>query len=172
MELLLEGKSVAQNVAKDFNKRIEKLKKIPYVAVLGIEGDEASLTYVKRIQKNCEKYEIKFIIKIAKDVEEFKINFKEIIGNPEITGIMCQQPLPKELFELVNTIPLSKDIEGITHLSLGKLFVGEKNINIPCTSRAVIETLDYYNIDLTGKNVVVVRKKQYCWKAFNSTAFK
>jgi len=157
--ILLEGKSVAQNLEKDFEARIKKLNKTPFIAVLGIEGNEASLTYVKKIQKNCEKYGIKFIIKIAKDEVEFKSNFDEVMNNKAITGIMCQQPLPRNLFDLVNSIPLNKDIEGITHLSLGKLFVGEKNINIPCTSKAVIETLDYYNIDLTGKNVVVVRKK-------------
>ena len=53
MELLLEGKAVSENLKKDFEKRIEKLKQekniIPYIAVLGMQGDEASLTYIKRM---------------------------------------------------------------------------------------------------------------------------
>ena len=168
MELLLDGKEVSNNITKSFEKRLEKLKQEkniePYLAVLGIEGNDASLTYIRRIQKNCEKYGIKFLLKLAKDENEFITFFNEIKENPEITGIMCQQPLPRSLFDLVNTIPLEKDIEGITHLSLGKLFVGEENINIPCTSKAVIETLDYYNIDLTGKNVVVVGRSNIVGK--------
>ena len=162
--ILLEGKSVAQNLEKDFETRIKKIYKKPFIAVLGMEGDEASLTYIKRIQKNCEKYGVKILVKIAKDEEEFRKNFKEAKESNEITAMMCQQPLPRNLYDLINTIPLEKDIEGITHLSLGKLFVGEKNINIPCTSKAVIETLDYYNIDLTGKNVVVVGRSNIVGK--------
>ena len=56
MKLLLDGKKVAENIKKDFENRIENLKQKPNVAVLGIDGDEASLTYVKRIEKNCGKY--------------------------------------------------------------------------------------------------------------------
>ena len=164
MELLLEGKSVADSIKKNFEKRIKGLSKKPYIAVLAIAGNEASLTYIRRIEKNCEKYGIKFLLKLSKTEEEFIKDFNEVKANKEITGIMCQQPLPRGVFELVNTIPLEKDIEGITHLSIGKLFVGEKNINIPCTSRAVIETLDFYNIDLTGKNVVIVGRSNIVGK--------
>ena len=103
-------------------------------------------------------------MQIANTEEEFKKNFIEAKVSNEITGIMCQQPLPRSLFDLINTIPLEKDIEGITHESLGKVFVGEKNVNIPCTSKAVIETLDYYNIDLTGKNVVIVGRSNIVGK--------
>lgn len=168
MELLLEGKSVAENIRQNFEEKLKKLKQekniTPYIAVLGIAGDEASLTYIKRIEKNCSKYGIKFLLKLASNEDEFIEFFEEVKNNKEITGIMCQQPLPKSLFELINTIPLEKDIEGITHLSLGKLFVGEKNINIPCTSKAVMETLDFYNIDLTGKNVVIVGRSNIVGK--------
>ena len=164
MELLLEGKQVAENLKKSFEERIQKLNKKPYLAVLGLNVNEASLTYIRRIEKNCEKYRIKFLLKMSETEEEFIKNFNEVIENDEITGIMCQQPLPEGAFELVNTIPLEKDIEGITHLSLGKLFVGEKNINIPCTSRAVMETLDFYGIDLTGKNVAIVGRSNIVGK--------
>ena len=168
MELLLEGKSVAENIKKNFEKRIEnlKIKKniTPYIAVLGMSGDEASLTYIKKIEKNCLKYGIKFILKLSTSEEEFIENFKKIKENKEITGIMFQEPLPKKLAELINQIPPEKDIEGISNLSMGKLFLGKKDVNIPCTSKAVIEILDYYNIDLTGKNVVVVGRSNIVGK--------
>ncbi len=168
MELLLEGKAVSENLKKDFEKRIEKLKQekniIPYIAVLGMQGDEASLTYIKRIEKNCSKYGIKFLLKLSTNEEEFIKNFNEVNSNPKITGIMFQQPLPTHLSELINQIPAEKDIEGISDLSMGKLFAGKKDVNIPCTSKAVIETLDFYNIDLTGKNVVVLGRSNIVGK--------
>ena len=168
MEILLEGKSVANNIKKDFKLRIEKLKNekniYPYIAVLGIVGDEASLTYVKRIEKNCNEYGIKLLLKLAKNEEEFIANFENVKKNNEITGIMFQQPLSNHLFKLINEIPAKKDIEGIGDINMGKLFLGKKDTNIPCTRRAVIETLDFYNIDLAGKNVTIVGRSNIVGK--------
>ncbi len=77
---------------------------------------------------------------------------------------MFQEPLPKNLSSLINEIPPEKDIEGVGIYNMGKLFLGEKDVNIPCTSKAVIEILDYYNIDLQGKNVVVVGRSNIVGK--------
>lgn len=168
MELLLEGKRVAENIKKNFEERIEKIKRekniTPFIAVLGMSGDEASLTYIKRIEKNCTKYGIKFLLMLSESEEEFIKNFKEIKENKEITGIMFQQPLPKKLSELINQIPPEKDIEGVSDLNMGKLFIGKKEVNIPCTSEAVIEILNFYDIDLTGKNVVIVGRSNIVGK--------
>ena len=164
MELLLDGKKVTENIEADFEERIKKLKTKPYVAVLGMGEDEASLTYIKRIEKNCKKYGIKFIQKISETEQDFIKNFNEVKENKEITGIMFQQPLPQNLMELINKIPPEKDIEGITRLSMGKLFLGDKNVNAPCTSKAVIETLKFYNIDLEGKNVTIVGRSNIVGK--------
>lgn len=168
MELLLEGKSVAESIKKDFFIRIEKIKnqknKTPSIAVLAIKGDEANLTYIKKIEKNCNQYGINLLIKIAENEEEFVKNFNEIKQDEKITGIMFQQPLPKKIFELINQIPPEKDIEGISELNMGRLFCGNKDVNIPCTSRAVIKTLEFYNIDLTGKNVTIVGRSNIVGK--------
>ena len=87
------------------------------------------------------------------------INFNnpnEIKKDENITGIMFQQPLPKGCAELINEIPAEQDIEGLGIENMGKLFLGKKDAIIPCTSKAVIETLDFYNVDLTGKKVLVI----------------
>ena len=164
MEILLEGKSVADNIKKEIEHKMKKLKEKPYVVVLGIQGDDASLAYTKKIEKNCNKYGIKFELKLAQNEEEFLQNFKKAKQNKEITGIMFQQPLKKELFNLINEIPPEKDIEGISFLNIGKLFLDEENVNIPCTSKAVIEILDFYNIDLTSKKVTVVGRSNIVGK--------
>ena len=149
--ILLDGKKVAEKIEKGIEEKIKKIKAekniTPYIAILGMNGNESSLTYIKKIQKNCEKYGIKSLLKLSETENEFIEDFEKIEKNQEITGIMFQQPLPPKIFELINQIPSEKDIEGISDLNIGKLFTGKKEVNIPCTSKAVIETLDFYNID-------------------------
>lgn len=164
MKILLEGKSVAENVKKRIEEEKNKTQKQPFIAVLGIDGDEASKTYINRIEKNCQKYGIKFLLKLAKNKEEFRKNFNLVKNDPNITGIMFQQPLPKEISNLINEISYKKDVEGIGNINMGKLFIGENDVNIPCTSRAVIETLNFYNIDLTGKKVTIVGRSNVVGK--------
>ena len=164
MELLLEGKSVAENIKKDFKLRIKKINKKPYIAVLGLNCDAASLSYIKRIEKNCKNYGIEFILLLANDEREFIENFNKVKQDNNITGIMFQQPLPTNVSDLINDISPEKDIEGVGIINMGKLFLGEKNVNIPCTSKAVIEILDYYSIDLTGKKVTIVGRSNIVGK--------
>ena len=106
---VLDGKIVAENLKKDFEKRINDLKVNPNVAVLGIKGDEASGVYIKRIQKNCEKYKIGFNLFLADTEKDFKENFGKIKNDNSFTGIMFQQPLSKELSELINEVPSNKE---------------------------------------------------------------
>ena len=161
---ILEGKSVAEKIKSTFESRLEKLNIKPKIAVLGIIGDEASEVYIRRIEKNCEKYGIGFELKMAETEKEFKEYFHEAKEDESITGIMFQQPLPNELLKLINEIPPEKDIEGVGISNMGKLFIGKEDVLIPCTSKAVIETLDYYNIDLAGKKVVVVGRSNIVGK--------
>ena len=161
---ILDGKAVAENLKKDFEIRINNLKVNPKIAVLGIKGDDASEVYIRRIQKNCEKYKIGFDLFLADTEKEFKENFEKIKEDDSYTGIMFQQPLSKELSELINEVPSNKDIEGVSFKNMGKLFVGKEDAMIPCTSKAVIEVFDFYNIDLTGKKVVVVGRSNIVGK--------
>lgn len=159
---ILEGKSVAENISSTFEKRLENVN--PHVAVLGVSGDEASEVYVRRIEKNCSKYNIGFTLSICKNEQEFIEKFEKVKNDSKITGIMFQQPLPQNLLELIDEVNPKKDIEGIGINNMGKLFLGKKDVLIPCTSKAVVETLDFYNIDLTGKKVVVVGRSNIVGK--------
>lgn len=161
---LLEGKSVAERIKNNFEERLQNLPTKPNIAVLGIKGYGASDVYVRNIQKNCEKYGIGFNLITAETDKEFKEKFNEVKNDESITGIMFQQPLGQELFNLINQIPPKKDIEGISANNMGKLFLGKEDALIPCTSRAVIEVLDYYGIDLEGKKVTIVGRSDIAGK--------
>ena len=161
---ILEGKSVSEDIAKTFEKRIIKLNRKPHLAVLGMQGDSASESYINRISNNCGKYGIEITLKLAKNEEEFISTFEDIKKNENITGIMFQEPLPKHLSNLINTIESEKDVEGVGIENMGKLFVGNEKGLVPCTSMAVIKTLDYYGIDLEGKKVTVVGRSNIVGK--------
>lgn len=161
---ILEGKSISEKISLGFEERIRKLDKKPHIAVLSIAGDNASEAYIKKIKKNCEKYDIDFTLKIAMNQQEFIKYFEEVKENKKITGIMFQQPLPEKISDLINQVPPEQDIEGIGINNMGKLFLNKKDAIIPCTSRAVIKTIEYYNIDLTGKKVVIVGRSNIVGK--------
>lgn len=161
---VLDGKVVAESICKDFDKRIKLLKKEPNLAFLAIDGDEATKVYARKIEKNCEKYGIKFDLQMSKNKIEFMEKFENIKLDKTVTGIMFGQPLDKECLELINIVPPEKDVEGIGIQNMGKLFLGKDDVLIPCTSRAVIKIIEYYNIDLTGKRVVVVGRSNIVGK--------
>ena len=152
----LYGKKVEERIINNFEERLHKLKITPNIAVLAIKGSQSSEIYMRNIEKNCKKYGIGFNILVANDENEFKDNFNKIKGDKSITGIMFQQPLAKEVNDLINEIPFKKDIEGIGIENMGKLFLGKKDAIIPCTSKAVMEMLDFYNIELEGKKVAIL----------------
>lgn len=161
---ILEGKVVAEKIKKNFEERLSKLKTKPNIAVLGMEGDGASSIYIKNIKKNCEKYKIGFNLLLSNNKDEFKENLKKIKADKNITGIMFQEPLQKDLSELINQIDPQKDIEGIGINNMGKLFLGKEDALVPCTSKAVIEIINYYGIDLEGKKVVIVGRSNIVGK--------
>ena len=161
---ILDGKIVAESINKEIEQKLKNEDKKPNIAILGLKGDEASDTYIKRIEKNCQKYGIGFNLLLAETEEQFKTNFEKFKSAKSITGIMFQQPLPKELSELIDEIPPNKDIEGVSSYNMGRLFMNKDNGNIPCTSKAVMEVLNYYNIDLTGKKVVLVGRSNIVGK--------
>lgn len=161
---ILDGKIVAESINKEIEQKLKNEDKKPNIAILGLKGDEASDTYIKRIEKNCQKYGIGFNLLLAETEEQFKTNFEKVKSDKSITGIMFQQPLPKELSELIDEIPPNKDIEGVSSYNMGRLFMNKDNGNIPCTSKAVMEVFNYYNIDLTGKKVVLVGRSNIVGK--------
>lgn len=167
MEILLEGKTPAEQIKATFENRVSYLKQNniePKLAVLGLNMKDASNSYVKRIENNCNKYGIGFELFIANSEEEFIDNFNKVKDDLKYTSIMFQEPLPKHLSKLINEVDINRDVEGVSDENFGKLFKGDTNVNIPCTSRSVMEILDFYNINLEGKNVVVVGRSNIVGK--------
>ena len=163
MAKILYGKNVAESLE---GKIIEKVSEytekgiIPTLCVVRVGENPEAEAYSNSIEKIFKKLGIKIN----------KINFEENISlndfinemnslgrNKDIHGILLLRPLSQDLEKLkaFQYIPPSKDVEGITYESLGKLIAGEDTF-FPCTPQAVIELLDFYNIPIEGRNIVVV----------------
>eukprot|EP01086_Lenisia_limosa_P017809 TRINITY_DN9253_c0_g1_i1.p1 TRINITY_DN9253_c0_g1~~TRINITY_DN9253_c0_g1_i1.p1 ORF type:complete len:357 (-),score=77.92 TRINITY_DN9253_c0_g1_i1:79-1002(-) len=138
----------------------EKCGVRPSLKILLVGSDPASSIYVR------EKITASRRIGIAADIVRMPENVASkqveeqvlrLSDDPSVHGIVVQQPLPSkmDLSKVINCISPDKDVDGVTELSLGKLVSGNPSL-VPCTPRAVIALLQYYNIPINNRNVVVV----------------
>ena len=161
----LDGKSVSllmktairDKIQKEF---IEKNKPVPCLACVLVGDNPASQVYVASKEKACATVGMKSIIKrlpATATQEEVEKVIKELNEDDAVSGILLQLPLPKGLDEsyLIDKISPSKDVDSLTDLNLGKLFSGKNKI-APCTAIGVIDLLKQYQIEMEGKNVVVI----------------
>ncbi|MBN1494791.1 bifunctional methylenetetrahydrofolate dehydrogenase/methenyltetrahydrofolate cyclohydrolase [Candidatus Peregrinibacteria bacterium] len=163
--VLLDGRKVADSILENLKNEVKDLKKKninPYIAVILVGKNPASLSYIKQKRKACEKTGIKWEqIDYDENVttEGLIKKIHELNENPKIHGILVQLPLPKHIYtpEVIKAIEPKKDVDGFTAYNIGKMFLSTEFEHLPpCTPAGVIELLDYYKIDLKGKEVTVV----------------
>ncbi len=161
---LLKGSPVARAIIERNREACEGLKKqgiAPALAVFRIGEDDADLSYERGIVKRAEECGILLEKHVfPKDVleEDFYKELEEVNQDDRIHGILVFRPLPKtfQKDELRKRIAPEKDVDGCTDLSLSGVFTKRDTGFAPCTAEAVIETLDYYDIPIRGKNTVVL----------------
>lgn len=164
MEHILYGKAVADNILDETRANIEKLKKNginPTLATIRIGNNAADIAYETAITKSCEQNGIIHIVKAYADNTTTSFLIREIEAlnhNTEIHGIMMFRPFPATIDEKTvrNSISAKKDIDGISNESLIGILNAEKNVFVPCTALACVETLKYYKADVVGKNIVIL----------------
>ena len=159
MDKIIDGKLVRETVKDMLKKEISELKEELTLAVIQVGNNEASNIYVNNKIKLCNEVGINSIHEKLDDITEEELIKKiEILNEDEsVHGILVQLPLPDnfDAKKVINTISYLKDVDGLTTTNIGKLFNDEDSI-IPCTALGVMKLLNYYNIDLEGKNVAIV----------------
>lgn len=158
--MLLNAKPYVEAKMKELKERLSELDVTPKLAIIQVEGNQASDKYVGNKKKKCAELGIPVeLYYFSKDVESHTIEEKiaELNSNDEVTGILIQLPLPKHLDEqfLINQICPYKDVDGLTWYNIGRLSQGIYAIP-PCTPKGVIELLDFYEIPLEGKDVLII----------------
>ena len=171
MAIIMDGKALAKKIREELKEECEEIKQkgiTPTLAVIMVGENPASKIYVKNKSKACEEVGIKYKEYLLEEniKQEELINLiKKLNEDKEIHGILLQSPLPKNLDinEAFKTITHRKDVDGFTPSSVGKLCIGEDTF-ISCTPYGVIKILKEYNIDLTGKDVVILGRSNIVGK--------
>ncbi len=163
--MILDGKALSIKVKDRVKQEISNLPKndnIPTLAVVLVGDDPASAIYVRNKKRACEYVGIKSVsVTLGQDTTQEKLEqtLNNLNNDKSINGILLQLPLPKGLDErkALNCIAPEKDVDGLSSVNLGKLITKEVGIT-PCTPTGVMEFFKEYNIDLTGKNVVIINR--------------
>lgn len=166
--MYLDGKKCAESKIEDIRERVSKLNKKPSLAIIMISEDKASKTYVNNKVKRCMEVGITpRLIDLPETVEQFVVEgvIKELNEDSEITGIILQLPIPDHLDAsyLGNLINYKKDVDGFTTINTGLLSVGRPCL-VPCTPKGIIELLDFYNIDIESKDVLIINRSDIVGK--------
>jgi len=162
--ILLDGKKLSQEIKEELKQEVSRIKaeggKIPHLAAILVGNDGASETYVQSKVRSCE--EVGFhstLVRFEETITENQLleKIREFNQNPEIDGFIVQLPLPKHISEtkVIEAIAPEKDVDGFHPINIGRM---AKNLPsyIPATPFGILQMLERYHIDTTGKHCVVV----------------
>ena len=158
--ILLDGKSLKEKKLLELKDKVSNISDKLCLVVIQVGNNSASDVYVNQKKKMCEFVGYEFIHKKL-DVNVSEEELLDIIESynkdKSVTGILVQMPLPKHINEVViqNKILYYKDVDGLSDINIGRL-VHNKDGLISCTPKGIVSLLDYYNIDISGKHVVIV----------------
>ena len=162
----LDGKALANEILETQHLVLDENLRRPKVVVITIGNDDASVIYLRNKKRVCEKCDIRFEhISFTEDTDYgFLKNYIETMNDTNtIDGIMIQQPVPERFRGLEQYIKNSKDVDGFTTYNLGGTLNNEKHISA-CTPSGILQLLHYYNIELSGKHVVILGRSNIVGK--------
>lgn len=171
MAELIDGKELAKKIRMELKDEVNELKKQeikPKLAVIMVGDDKASKVYVKNKSKACEEIGIEyeeFLLDSNITMQDLLSLIDNLNNRDDIHGILLQSPIPKNLDinQAFNKIDYRKDVDGFHPINVGKLSIGE-DCFVSCTPLGVTKMLDEYNIDVQGKNVVIIGRSNIVGK--------
>ncbi len=170
---ILDGKYVSQQIRRNISLKVSEIKKehqlTPGLAVILVGEDSASKIYIKHKMKACEEVGIHSQVHhLDKNIREDQVLKKiESLNSDEAThGILVQLPLPDYLRKdrILSAIAPQKDVDGLHPTNAGKLFLGQDGGVIPCTPKGIITLLKWYDVEIKGKNAVIIGRSNIVGK--------
>jgi methylenetetrahydrofolate dehydrogenase (NADP+)/methenyltetrahydrofolate cyclohydrolase len=161
--ILLDGKALSEKIRSSIKEKVAKLKEngvIPGLAVILVGDNPASQLYVNMKTKACEDvgiYSINHRMPMEVSEKELISVIKMLNDNPMVHGILVQLPLPGHIKEenVIEAIDYKKDVDGFHPYSVGRLVRGNP-LFYPCTPYGIMKLFEEYDIELKGKDVVIV----------------
>ncbi|AIR83733.1 bifunctional methylenetetrahydrofolate dehydrogenase/methenyltetrahydrofolate cyclohydrolase FolD [Staphylococcus epidermidis] len=160
---ILDGKQIAKEYRQRLKNQVNDLKEhgfTPKLSVILVGNDGASQSYVKSKKKAAEKIGmISEIIHLDESTSEEVVlsELNRLNNDDTVSGILVQVPLPKQVSEqkVLEAINPEKDVDGFHPINIGKLYIDEQTF-VPCTPLGIMEILKHADINLEGKNAVVI----------------
>ena len=171
MAIIIDGKELAKKIRANLKIECEELKNKqinPKLAVIMVGDDLASKVYVRNKSKACEDVGIKYkeyLLSSNTKQKELIELIEKLNQDKTINGILLQSPIPANLDinEAFRTISPQKDVDGFNPVNVGKLVLNQDTF-VSCTPYGIMKMFEKYNIDLTGKNVVILGRSNIVGK--------
>jgi methylenetetrahydrofolate dehydrogenase (NADP+)/methenyltetrahydrofolate cyclohydrolase len=172
MATIIDGKLVSSEVRKSLALEVQEFKAAtgvtPGLAVILVGNDPASAVYVRNKHKGCEEAGMNsYQIYLPEETteEELLKKIDELNMNKDVHGILVQLPLPKHISEdkVIAKISEEKDVDAFNTSNVGKIVTGKYSF-LPCTPAGIMELLKFYNVDISGKECVVIGRSNIVGK--------
>ena len=171
MAQLIDGKQISKEIKDELKTEVQKLKsegKNVCLAVVQVGDDPASTVYVNNKKKACAYIGIEsrsYELPESTSEEELTALVEELNEDDGVNGILVQLPLPSHIDEdrIIRTISPDKDVDGFHPVSVGRLWIGEKGF-LSCTPAGIIQLLKRSNIEIAGKNCVIIGRSNIVGK--------
>ncbi len=168
---LIDGKKVSAYIKDTVKEKTEALKaegKEITLAVIIVGNDPASRVYVNNKKKACEYVgfrSLEYALPEETTEEELLGLIDKLNADESVNGILCQLPVPKHIDDekVIDRISPEKDVDGFSKINVGKLWIGEYDL-AACTPMGVMELLKYYDIEVSGKNCVIIGRSNIVGK--------
>ena len=168
---IIDGKKLAKTTRENLKVEVEELKVNginPKLAVIMVGNNSASQIYVRNKSRACDEVGIEFeeyLLPTTTEQSEL-LNLIDKLNNQEdINGILLQSPIPDglDINEAFRKISPEKDVDGFHPVNVGKLVLGQDTF-VSCTPYGIMRMFEAYNIDLEGKNAVVIGRSNIVGK--------
>jgi methylenetetrahydrofolate dehydrogenase (NADP+)/methenyltetrahydrofolate cyclohydrolase len=168
MYQVLKGKEAAEAALAEAQAAVKKLGRKPGLAIVLVGNDPASEVYVKKKLQKAEKIGINAVLKrMDETVSEKQVLtvVDELNNDDNIDGFIVQAPLPEHInfSKVLDAISPDKDVDGWTSASMGKLVTGNDTF-YPATPLGVMKMLEYYKVEIKGKNATVIGRSNVVGK--------
>lgn len=169
---IIDGKLVANETREEIKNKVKefynKYHSIPGLAVIQVGDNQASSVYVRNKHNACrESGMVSYEVHLPENISEGDLLHEiELLNNDTaVDGILVQLPLPKHINEetIINAINPLKDVDAFHPINVGKIMVGNYDF-LPCTPAGIMTLLDYYNIGIQGKKVLVIGRSNIVGK--------
>ena len=171
MAVIIDGKELAKKIRANLKIECDELKKKNIkskLAVIMVGEDPASKVYVRNKSRACEDVGIEYeeyLLDVNTTQKELIELIEKLNNDKTVNGILLQSPIPSNLDinEAFRTISPEKDVDGFNPINVGKLVLNQDTF-VSCTPYGIMKMFEEYNIDLTGKNVVILGRSNIVGK--------